>query len=132
MRYLTLVLVGLVAWQAAPRTGVSPADAPVAVSLTERNNGGTVLLAEDGTAKLKLFLNPAGGTLWLLEDASSRAVQLTAKPTTAGLKTKKPYQTFSFKGLEPGVTTLRLRQANLRGSAGSNDPVFVVNVHVIP
>lgn len=132
MRYLTLLLVGIVAWQVAARPSASPADAPVVISLTERNNGGTVLLAEDGTAKLKLFLNPAGGTLWLLEDASSRAVQLTAKPTTVGLKTKKPYQTFSFKGLEPGVTTLRLRQANLRGNVGSNDPVFVVNVQVIP
>ena len=90
MRRLTyfIILVGIVAWQAAPRPSASPADAPVAISLTERNNGGTVLLAEDGTAKLKLFLNPAGGTLWLLEDASSRAVQLTAtmvrKPLRAG------------------------------------------------
>ena len=29
MRYLTLILVGIVAWQAAPRPSASPADAPV-------------------------------------------------------------------------------------------------------
>jgi hypothetical protein len=128
--FVTVAVLSLANFQR--QEAPNPANAPVSVTLGERNNGGTVVFAEDGTARLKLGVNLANGYSWNLEGFSNQSIQLSGKPTLGGNtgKKPKPYQTFVFKALAPGSTPLTLRESKGSGPAPS-DRIFTLTLHVV-